>query len=45
MLRVQGKANPVPITEVRTGEYVQCLRTDDDMMLPKTLDWCLVANW
>jgi hypothetical protein len=33
------------MSELKTGQHVQCLRSGDDMLAPGEVAWCEVKNW
>jgi hypothetical protein len=40
-----GRAVPVKIRNVKTGEQILCMDTSDDLRLPTKATWCEVINW
>lgn len=44
-MRVRGAAQPVAIRDLKTGDYVMCLNTTDDLREATTTTWCEVKNW
>lgn len=41
----RGSPTTVAMRDVRTGQFLQCLDSDDDMRVPTNLTWCEVVNW
>lgn len=45
LVRIKESANPVAIRDLKTGQHVQCLDTNEDMRVPTTVQFCEVKNW
>ena len=40
-----GKPSSMALRDVRTGQFLQCLDSGDDLRVPTTPTWCEVINW
>jgi hypothetical protein len=40
-----GRAVPVKIRNVKTGQHILCTDTNEDLRLPTKASWCEVINW
>lgn len=40
-----GSPTSIAMREIRTGQFLQCLDSGDDMRVPTSPTWCPVVNW